>query len=171
METRSVSRIWAPQQRISDDRKISENYWRQSMKTFAASIAIAASPQRVWATMTDFEHWPEWTSTVTSIEHLSQDKAAVGSQVRILQPKLRPAVWTISDWRPEAAFTWISRNPGVTVVAEHAIEPNPMGCTVRLSVQFTGTFGSLAGFFARSLTERYLSIEAAGLKQQCESSP
>ena len=139
------------------------------MRIFAASIAIAATPQRVWATLIDFERWPEWTSTVTGIERLGQDKVAVGSQVRIRQPKLRPAVWTISDWRPEAAFTWVSRNPGVTAVAEHAIEPNPTGCTVHLSVQFNGFFGSLAGFFARSLTERYLGIEAAGLKQRCEA--
>ena len=40
------------------------------VKCFSVVVDIPAAPGRVWAVMTDIEHWPEWTPTVTSIELL-----------------------------------------------------------------------------------------------------
>ena len=31
------------------------------------SVEIAAPPQLVWDVFTDVEHWPDWTSSVTSL--------------------------------------------------------------------------------------------------------
>ena len=42
------------------------------------------------------------------------------------------------------------------------------GSRVRLAVEQGGWLGSLMGRFYRGLTDRYLTIEAAGLKARCE---
>jgi hypothetical protein len=42
------------------------------------------------------------------------------------------------------------------------------GSRATLSLQFTGLFGPLAGLLTRGLNDRYLKLEAAGLKRQSE---
>jgi len=93
----------------------------------------------------------------------------IGSRVRIEQPKLAPAVWTITDWQPESAFIWVSRRPGVVVTALHAIEGNSEGASrVTLTVRFEGLLAPLIALLSGKLTQHYMGLEAAGLKQRCE---
>ena len=89
--------------------------------------------------------------------------------MRIDQPKLRPAVWTVTLWQPGQRFVWEAANPGVRVVAEHAIAPSAGGCTVTLTVHFNGLLGSAMGALNRKLTCHYLELEANGLKARSES--
>jgi uncharacterized protein YndB with AHSA1/START domain len=139
------------------------------MIRFSTQVTIAASLQRVWHVLADFERWPEWTPTMRRVERVGPGNVGVGSGVHIEQPKLRPAVWTITSWNPGHEFTWISRNLGVNVTAEHTVETVADGSSVKLSMTFAGFFGALIGLLSRSLINRYLVIEAAGLKQRCES--
>src|SRR5262245_11306267 len=92
------------------------------MADLTTRVSIQAPASRVWRTMIDVERWPEWTASVRKVEHLEPAPLGVGSRVRIEQPKLAPAVWTVTDWRPEAAFTWVSRRPGIVVTAVHAVD-------------------------------------------------
>ena len=139
------------------------------MSELTTSVSIHASRSRVWQVLIDVEHWPEWTPSVRRIEAVDAGALGVGSRVRIEQPKLAPAVWTITDWQPEAAFTWVSRRPGVVVTALHVIEGNSEGATrVTLTVRFEGLLAPLIALLSGKLTQRYMGLEAAGLKQRCE---
>jgi carbon monoxide dehydrogenase subunit G len=139
------------------------------MTRFSAQIAIAADSQRVWQVLADFERWSEWTPTIHRLERASPGPICVGSSVHIEQPKLKPAVWTITVWNPTHDFTWVSRTPGVRAAAEHIIETIAEGSKVTLTIAFGGLLGGLIGLLSRSLINRYLVLEAAGLKQRCES--
>ncbi len=134
------------------------------------TVEIQAPPERVWAVLWDIERWPEWTPSVTSIERLDRGPLAVGSRARIRQPRLLPAVWQITELDEGRSFTWITRSLGVRVTARHDIEVNERGSRVTLSLQFSGLLGPLAARLTRGLTERYLVLEASGLKARSEDS-
>ncbi|PWK92308.1 SRPBCC family protein [Fulvimonas soli] len=138
------------------------------MPVFRHQVTIAAAPERVWRVLAEIERWPEWTPTMLRVEPLRPGPLEAGAQVRIAQPRLRPAVWTVTDWRPRQGFVWVSRGPGVRVVAGHWIEPSPQGAAVTLEARFEGPLGILAGWLGGAPTRSYLATEAAGLKRRCE---
>jgi hypothetical protein len=49
------------------------------MKRFATRAAIRATPERVWALLTNLERWPTWNTTVTGVE----GEIAVGRKVTV----------------------------------------------------------------------------------------
>lgn len=139
------------------------------MKTFSISIDVLAPAAAVADVMFDVERWPEWTSTVTSIRRLDAGPLRVGSRAAIRQPKLLPAVWTVTAIDPGRGFIWITKSPGVTITARHFAEPTPTGCRATLSLQFSGVLSSFVAALTRGLNERYLTIESEGLKRRSES--
>jgi len=141
------------------------------MSYFLTMTHIEAAPEQVWKVMTDVERWPEWTRSIKSIEALDGGAPRVGARFRIRQPDLPPATWKVTAWNENRGFTWVSENFGVTVSAEHIIEPTARGCRVVLALDYSGYFGSVAAYLASNLTCKYLEMEAAGLKAQCEGVP
>jgi uncharacterized protein YndB with AHSA1/START domain len=139
------------------------------MRQFSKTVSISAPPAVVWRILADVDAWPQWTKSVTSVERVKQNTMASGAQVRIVQPKLKPAVWTVTDWQPEQSFTWISKNPGVTVTAGHLIIRTSEGCDVVLTIHFGGMLGGLVGLFAGRLTSEYMALEANGLKHRAQT--
>jgi uncharacterized protein YndB with AHSA1/START domain len=136
---------------------------------FSIAVDIAAPPERVWAVMADVERWPEWTPTVTRVHRLDDERFAVGSRVRIRQPRLPPAVWQVSELLEGRSFTWVNRGPGVRVDAKHSVEPASGGARATLSLRFSGLLGPLIARLTRNLNERYLALEAEGLSRRSRS--
>jgi hypothetical protein len=135
------------------------------------AIDIQAPPDRVWATMTDFEHWPEWNPTVLSIGRLDPGPFGVGRRVFIHQRKLNPTEWQCTELdHAMRSFTWATRNPAIQVTAGHRVEPIPSGSRVTLTLDLTGLLAPLVGIFAGDLTNSYVAQEAEGLRRRCESS-
>ena len=140
------------------------------MMTFSTTVEIRATPQRVWSVLSDIEGWPEWTPSVKSIERLDSGPLAVGSRARIRQPKFPPVDWRITSLEKGRGFTWSTRSPGVSVTARHFVEAAPDGARATLSIEFEGLLGPLWGWLTRRLNDRYLGLEAAGLKRRSEES-
>ena len=118
--------------------------------------------------MVDVERWREWTASITSIEKLQPGPLAIGSRARVVQPKLRPAVWTVTQLDPGRSFSWTSGIPGVHVTGIHTVERVGQGSRAVLSVEFKGLFGGLVDRLMRKLNDEYVGMEAAGLKRRCE---
>jgi uncharacterized membrane protein len=138
--------------------------------TFEKSVEIAAPAERVWSVIRDVERWHEWTATVRSVERLDPGAPlGVGARVRIRQPRLPRAIWRVTEMTEGGGFVWVTSGAGVRVTARHSVEPVPGGTRARLSVEFSGPFGSLAGWLTRRLNVRYLGIEANGLKRRSEA--
>lgn len=130
--------------------------------------ALTAAPEAAWAVLSDVRRWPEWLPTVDTLEPI--DPATpdrVGAAYRISQPRLRPAVWTLTSWRaegPRREFTWESKQPGVTTVGTHVVSATPEGGSeVTLGIEMSGPLAPVVRALYGRLTERYLATEAAAL--------
>jgi len=117
--------------------------------------------------MADVVRWPEWTASISRVKLLSPGPLRVGSRVRIHQPKLPGAIWRVMEFNPGAGFTWISVAPGVRVTARHMVDASPIGSCVTLSVHYEGLLGALLARWVGDLNQRYLVMEANGLKARC----
>jgi uncharacterized membrane protein len=139
------------------------------MKHLYTSIDIEAPPDRIWAALRDIEHWSEWSPTVISIRRLDAGQLAVGSRAIVRQPKLLPARWQVTEIEEGRGFTWATAGPGLLVTAHHYIEAAASSSRVTLSLDFSGPFGALVARLTRCLNERYLALEAQGLKKHAEA--
>src|ERR1700758_4737362 len=133
------------------------------------SIEIEAPPQLVWDVFTDVEHWPDWTSSVTSLVGLDAPALAVGRRFAIKQPGMSKLVWTVTEIEPGSSWTWVQRSPGVLVSARHDVIAEPGGRTlVRQKLEQRGVLGALVGRLMAKKTRRFLELEAQGLKARSE---
>ena len=139
-----------------------------SVVDFSINVDIAAPPDRVWAVMSDIEKWHQWTPSVTSVRRRDQGPLRPGSRAWIRQPKFPPALWTVTEVG-DRSFTWVSRAPGMRVTARHYVTPVGSQSRATLSLTFAGIFGPFFGRLTRDINNRYLAMEAAGLKRRSES--
>ena len=80
---------------------------------FETSVDIAAPADVVWQTLTDVERWPTWTSSMSRVTPLDPGPLAIGHRVKIKQPSLPTAVWTVdrADSRPLLQLAEPQRRP------------------------------------------------------------
>src|SRR6476661_4989638 len=131
------------------------------------SITIDAPVEIVWSVFTDVERWPTWASSFTSIE-LLDGPMRLGAKARIRQPGLPTVVWEVTKWEPGRSWTWTATGPGARTEASHVLTVSGRGTVAEQSIISSGPIGKMVAFLFRSLTRRYLAIEAAGLKQRSE---
>jgi uncharacterized protein YndB with AHSA1/START domain len=139
------------------------------MRRFSVTTEIDAPAERVWQVMSDTDRWHEWTPSITSSRRLGDAPLAVGTRVVIRQPKFPPALWTVRAVEPGRSFTWVSVAPGLRVVGQHAVEPTARGSRATLSLDLQGLLGGVFGRLTGAITERYIGLEAAGLKARSEN--
>jgi uncharacterized membrane protein len=132
-----------------------------------ASITIDAPIDVVWSVFTDVERWPTWASSFTSVE-LLDGPMRLGARARIRQPRLPTVVWQVTKWDPGRSWTWAVTSPGAHTEASHVLTSSGGRTIAEQSITSSGPLGRLAAFLLRSLTRRYLAMEAAGLKQRSE---
>jgi hypothetical protein len=132
-------------------------------------FAVDAAPDRVWKHMRDVERWSEWTPSVRSIRIFGGGPLRLGSRALVRQPGLPPAVWKITELDDARwYFTWISVAPGLRVVARHGVESVGTASRATLSLAYEGLFAGWMARVTRAITERYLDLEANGLKKRSE---
>ena len=135
---------------------------------YQVSADIDAPPDVVWTVMSDGERWHEWTESVTSVRRLDKGPLRIGSRALIRQPRFPPAVWTVTTLEPGHRFVWKSGMPGMWVYADHAVERIATGTRATLRLTYDGMLARLMGRMTRDITNRYLNLEAAGLKKRSE---
>ena len=102
------------------------------MRVLESHIDIDATPEQVWAVLTDFAQYPEWNPFITSIEGATTPRAQLA--VTIAPPggksvSLHPTVQTADE---NHRFGWLGRLgfPGVFDGAhEFILEPRANGTT------------------------------------------
>lgn len=141
------------------------------MESFRASRDIEAPVEAVWQVMEDVVRWHEWTPSIRRVRRLGGGAFGVGSRALVFQPKLPPALWTVTDHQPGREFTWVSTAPGLRVAGIHRVEPMPGGTRATVGIDIDGRFARPWARLTRAITERYLAFEADGLKARCERPP
>jgi uncharacterized protein YndB with AHSA1/START domain len=137
------------------------------VRSFSIAIDVAAPPERVWQVMSDVERWHEWTPSISSVK--LRGPLGVGTTAVIRQPKFPPAWWKITEIQPGTSFKWVSTGPGFRVVALHSVRPIAGGARATLSLELQGLLGGIFGRITKDITERYIALEAKGLKARSEN--
>jgi ribosome-associated toxin RatA of RatAB toxin-antitoxin module len=138
------------------------------MKIFQTTVRIDAPPQRVWDVLVDVARWPEWTASVTEVKLVQGERLQTGAVVAIRQPKLKPALWTVTSMTPGREFIWETHSPGLYLHAVHTVMAEGSGSSVTLHLTYSGFLGPLMGWLLDGLTRRYIGMEAEGLKRRAE---
>jgi len=137
---------------------------------FEQSIDIDAGQQRIWDVLSDLEAWPRHIETVDVVELLTPPPVATGSRVRLKQPKLPEGTWDITVWDPPSSFEFRQKSGGVTTVADHRVEAlEERRSRLRLTLEMRGLLVPVVGRLYKDLTNRYMAIEAEGVKRAAES--
>jgi uncharacterized membrane protein len=137
---------------------------------FERSIEVDAPQQRVWEVLTDLEAWPQRIETVESVALLTPPPITTGSRVRLKQPKLPEGTWDITAWDAPSFFEWTQKSGGTTSVAGHRVETLGEGRSrLTLTLDMRGILIPIVALFYRDLTNRYMTLEAEGMKRAAES--
>lgn len=134
---------------------------------FSITVEIPASMEVVWQVMANVERWPEWTPSVRKLKLLTPGPLRIGSRVRIHQPGFPPAWWKVMELEPGSGFIWESVAPGLRITARHWIEPMDDGSRATLSIHYGGVLGPMMARWTRKVNDRYLALEANGLREAC----
>ena len=137
---------------------------------FEKSVDIDAQQQRVWDVLSDLEAWPRRIETVDNVELLTAPPVKTGSRVRLKQPKLPEGTWDVTVWDPPSYFEWSQKSGGITNIAGHRVETLDEGRSrLTLSLDMRGLLIPVIALFYKGLTNRYMEIEAEGMKRAAES--
>jgi Polyketide cyclase / dehydrase and lipid transport. len=140
------------------------------MPKYSTSISINADQESVWKILSDVAHWSEWTPTVTKVEVLDQPELKLGNHYKVFQPKLQPAVWTVTVLTSPSNFNWESRMPSMHMLAEHIVRAVSTNQTeVTLSFAFHGFLGEIMGRLYHNMVTSYIATEARSLKKRVEN--
>ncbi|HEX6474764.1 MAG TPA: SRPBCC family protein [Candidatus Limnocylindria bacterium] len=137
---------------------------------FETTIDIDAPQERVWHVLSDIAAWPQRIETVDSVELLTPAPIAKGSRLKLTQPKLPEGTWDITIWDVPSYFEWTQKSGGSTLVAGHRVEARGEGrARLTLTLDMRGLLVPIMSLFYRDLTNRYMSLEAEGMKRAAES--
>lgn len=99
---------------------------------------------------------------------LEKERFVVGGKARILQPRLSPAIWTITEIVENKSFTWKTKTLGVIITATHTLESSPVGTVVELRLIYEGFLSGLLFSISSKKAAQNLELEINGLKAKCE---
>ena len=129
---------------------------------------INSSPEHIFSVLAQLDQWNQWTKSIISISFVNNDYFKVGTKIKVLQPKLSPAVWTITEISENKSLVWEKKSLGLKMTANHLIQESNEGTIVKLQIIYQGFLATLFYKLTASLTESFLTMEIAGLKKRCE---
>src|SRR5918997_5841845 len=133
---------------------------------FEKSVEIDAPQPRVWDVLSDLEAWPRRIETVDVVEVLTPPPIGKGSRVRLKQPKVPEGTWEVTAWDAPSYFEWTQKTGGSTNVAGHRVEALGEGRgRLTLTLDMRGFLIPIIALFYKGLTNRYIDLEAEGMKR------
>ncbi len=133
---------------------------------YGVAIHIDAPPERVWAVLTDAERYPEWNSTVKSVQGRI-DAAQTIKLVAHIAPK-RTFKLLISDFQPGARLVWEDGNNAFKGVRTFTLTPSGDGTDIQMVEAYNG---AMVKMIAPKLPDLGPDFEAfaADLKAEAEA--
>lgn len=135
----------------------------------ASDLIIEATIEEVWALTIDVEGWPDTTPTMSSIERLDDGPLRAGSQARVVQPKQRPTVWTVTALDAPHTFEWEAKVMGVTMVGAHHLVPVEGGVRNELRLRLSGFGSGLLRVLLGGTFRTAIETENQGFKRAAEA--
>lgn len=138
------------------------------MKSYEAAVTIAATPQKVWDTLTDISAWPTWDSGVLEIEGGTKpgDKIKLVSEAN---PK-RAFSLRVAESSPPSSMVWAGGMPLGLFKGVRTYKLRPDGATTHLVMREEYT-GVMLPLIWKSMPDLQPSFDkfVTGLKERVES--
>ncbi|MEL7168350.1 MAG: SRPBCC domain-containing protein, partial [Bacteroidota bacterium] len=141
-----------------------------TMKSFEARTRIAASPETIWAVLTDAPGFPEWEPNVERIEGTIAPGEKITVHTSFSPDRAFPV--KVAVFEPPRRMVWRGGMPFGLFVGERTftLTPQPDGTTeVHTREEFRGLLSPLIGRSIPDLTPTFEQF-AAALKTRAEAS-
>ncbi|MEU8463809.1 SRPBCC family protein [Streptomyces sp. NPDC029003] len=117
------------------------------MAEVTAESRIEAPAAKLWAQLTDWDAYGQWSATHTNFPKGGPETLAVGSTFAENMKMMGfPAevLWTVSELEDQRLFAITGKGPmGVAVLTRYTLVPDGGATTVRIDGEFTGAAVSL----------------------------
>ncbi|MET8753651.1 SRPBCC family protein [Streptomyces sp. NPDC059104] len=117
------------------------------MAEVTAESRIEAPAAKLWAQLTDWDAYGQWSMTHTNFPKGGPETLAVGSTFAENMKMMGfPAevLWTVSELEDQRVFAITGKGPmGVAVLTRYTLLPDGDATTVRIDGEFTGAAVSL----------------------------
>ena len=138
------------------------------MMLFETTTSIAATPDRVWATLLQTERWPDWGAGIERVE------GRLGPDQRLtlhVADASRPVRLRVTEWRPQRVVELRGGLPLGLFVGTRTYRLTPVdgGTEFHMREAFSGP---LAGPIGRTIPDLQPSFDAfaAGLRRAAQAS-
>jgi hypothetical protein len=141
------------------------------MKSFEASALIAATPQAIWAILTDAAGLSRWESGIDRVEGRIAPGETIKVFARVSPGRAFPV--KVTDFVPATSMRWSSGMPLGLFKGIRTFSLVPQdGRTTRFTMREEYT-GPMLALIAKSIPDLGPSFEqfASGLKHQAEANP
>ena len=139
------------------------------MREYSASTTINASPQTIWAILTDAPNYPQWDPGVERIEGRIAPGEKVTAYSKLSPGRGFPA--TVSEFEPQRRMTWSSGMPLGLFKGVRTFTLSPQGNgSVHFTLRelFSGPLLPLVGRSIPDMTDNFQQF-VQGLKERAES--
>ena len=138
------------------------------MKSFEANAPIAASPEAIWAILTDAPNYPTWDSGVERVE----GRIAPGERITVFSAVNpgRPFPVRVVEFSPGQRMVWAGGMPLGLFKGVRTFTLTPQGDQATNFIMREEYSGPLAGLIGRSIPDLQPSFErfVTGLKRRAE---
>lgn len=131
----------------------------------SSEIEVAATPELVWAVLTEIQRWPSWNTAVESVSF--EGGFEEGSEFRW---KAGPGTITstIRDVDAPRRTAWTGTSFGIKAIHVHTLEPRNGRTLVRTEESYAGLVAGLLRRPLRTMLNRTLRDELEHLKDEAE---
>jgi hypothetical protein len=121
-------------------------------------ISVAASPERLWDIMADFENWPSWNEDVDSVR--LEGPVTEGT---VFRWKAGPSriVSTLRTVKRPTMLGWTGRTMGIDAIHMWRFEVSPGGAIASMEESFSGL---VARLFRKRLQRQLDATTKKGLE-------
>jgi carbon monoxide dehydrogenase subunit G len=133
------------------------------------TITIDAPVAEVWDLTVDVEGLSSVTPTITSVERLDSDPLAVGSRVKIVQPRQPDRVWTVTHLDAGRVFAWSTKAMGMTMTGRHELMQTDQGTKNVLTLDLEDGSAAILSVLLKRSIRKALEAENLGIKNAAEA--
>jgi hypothetical protein len=139
-------------------------------KTFSAHRMIEASPERVWALLTDARSYADWNPSIVSLDGSIAEGETI-ALVSVVNPK-RTFKLKVAEFEPQRRMVWADGMPLGLFKGErtYTLRPHEGGTEFSMEEVFSGPLAPLITKAIPDMTESFNQF-ADGLKRGSEASP
>lgn len=122
--------------------------------------STTASPEAMWAVLSDVERWPAWIETYEKVQRMDLGPLATGKRTSIKQKGIPAGEWIVTEYVDGDVFSWMNRQPGVLTLGRHMVTPEPGGGSLlTLELEQSGWLAGAVGLLFRRRIRRYVDLE------------